>query len=189
MNTRPTPSLPIGMDMLPWSGPLARRCRARLTPEESPAYFGRCELRPHEPSMGHALERGMEIHRWVTEVSIESPECVTWRGVPEPRTLVPPDGRRAAGYLAGLRSDHRPLMADFNTDSVSWSRPMLTLPPEKVPDNWWTRRRFVRTYLSLRRMADLHEHAGHHTAFTAVSEGHIALRCYTCVPATREDHL
>ena len=138
--------------------------------------------------MGHALERDMEIHRWVTEMSVESPDRVTWRGVPEPvpadpgTPFRPPSlGWPRTPWSAVEFEDRRRALADFNVDHAT-VMPMLTLPAEKVPDNWWTRRRFIRAYMGLRRISDDHIAAGHHVEFTAVNEGHIALHCHTCTP-------
>lgn len=49
----------------PW-----RRCRARLQPGAYRAgpYHGRCELRRHPDAVAHALERGMDVVRWRTDV-------------------------------------------------------------------------------------------------------------------------
>ena len=53
------------IDMMPWAGiwPWSPRCKARKRPEPG-GYFGRCELKPHDSSVEHALERGMEWVRW-----------------------------------------------------------------------------------------------------------------------------
>lgn len=65
---------------LPWAKLFQRRCPARLQrwhggrvmarPEE---YYGRCDLRRGHPEREHALERGMIIVRWHTEVRWEGP--------------------------------------------------------------------------------------------------------------------
>lgn len=44
---------------LPWAGLIGNRCRARLASNETPDFFGRCELKKHDPEIPHALERGM----------------------------------------------------------------------------------------------------------------------------------
>jgi hypothetical protein len=56
---------------LPW--PLGHaRCRAVLTRTDG-EYWGRCDLEEHPRDTDHALERGMVIVRWSTEVRWESP--------------------------------------------------------------------------------------------------------------------
>lgn len=52
------------MTGLPWARVFGRRCRARLTAEQCPVHWGRCELvRPH-PGEDHALDYGMSVLRW-----------------------------------------------------------------------------------------------------------------------------
>jgi hypothetical protein len=52
---------------MPWQRPFGRRCRAVKEPNPS-GYWGRCELqRGHGEAIDHALERGMEVHRWSTK--------------------------------------------------------------------------------------------------------------------------
>jgi hypothetical protein len=58
-----------GLPYVTW--PWQQRCSARLTRTDG-EYWGRCDLRTH-PQYDHALERGMVIVRWSTEIRWESP--------------------------------------------------------------------------------------------------------------------
>ena len=55
-------------EVLEWAG-LFRRCRAVLEPQPGRTYFGRCDLKPHDPTIEHALERGMDVVRWRTTIT------------------------------------------------------------------------------------------------------------------------
>lgn len=60
------PSKYTYVDIMPWAGiwPWSRRCKSRLKRGQDPAFYGRCELAPHEDMFEHCLERGMIWVRW-----------------------------------------------------------------------------------------------------------------------------
>lgn len=52
------------IERLPWARPFGRRCLARVTREQSPAHWGRCELARMHPGEDHAKDYGMSVIRW-----------------------------------------------------------------------------------------------------------------------------
>lgn len=51
-----------GLDWADWPW---QRCKAVKEPNPS-GHWGRCELKRHEETIDHALERGLDIPRWST---------------------------------------------------------------------------------------------------------------------------
>lgn len=56
------------VDMMPWSKPFRKRCKAKLKKGQDPAFRGRCDLKPDHVDLDgysdHCLERGMIWVRW-----------------------------------------------------------------------------------------------------------------------------
>lgn len=57
----------ININSLPWSAPFSfNRCKAVKEPNPS-GHYGRCELKRHDETINHALERGFDTPRWSTK--------------------------------------------------------------------------------------------------------------------------
>lgn len=84
-------------DTLPWSTFL-NRCRAVREKTDGDPFWGRCELKKHNHSIDHALERGMIIPRWSTKWTI-------WTN-PRPESKWIQDACECSEPINGMHATH-----------------------------------------------------------------------------------